>query len=742
MFQGTLSSKRADNITAFTIIMAYIRSIVVSAFMIVLAISSIPIGIIVSKCCIGKPRKTVTLEDQDRTYVSIGAIVGTTFAVYVCIVTGIRGSMNLTTSIRSVDNAVDVIPSHVNRTLNRVPTVINDAIGNLATDVNKTIDTGVFMNIDVPTLVSALGTSDSSGPANSLLGGLQVLAYLVTNFTANTTLVTYYASNVSSSADSFNRDLVYLQRNITLLNNAFTSPVNRNIQFELKIDIPTIASTSTITIIASNLNAAVSTAIGPTNANLQSLPNYPSLLATATPVMNDLNGTILSLIQNTTASPKADISSKILVSGQRAQTQAGNVTDDISAKVDDFRINLARYFDDGKGGGILYYNGIRGIVTPLLLASAGLFVTLIVLATIIKVPMIVSVSLPNITMLSFLLLVIGSLFFLTAVILSDGCYLVFQDKSSFISSVANFNATSLQNFFTERDQCISDPTRSLITFAKRIGVNTDGLNITVAAAPSIESLDLSSIPNINFANVIPTTVSAIQAQNIPDLFAKLNSTLRLDLFAPIGNNNLTNIQQSIRNLKTALAPFTGTPDTYASLLNSTPNGTVLGANDVQDFDRLVKNAIALQTSLERNINLITDSLAKTLDVVNGMSAGIAVGQADYTIKATTHADDLLVAEDVYRPEWPTAHHNFGSADTVTDGLATPRRQFDQGSRDGVPPSPVLSSMTAARGRPIRTRVLPPDEDEILVTDVSGGEREEEDEKERRTRKPSYGNYFV
>ncbi|KAI8831252.1 hypothetical protein BC829DRAFT_116046 [Chytridium lagenaria] len=314
-------------------------------------------------------------------------------------------------------------------------------------------------------------------------------------------------------------------------------------------------------------------------------------------------------------------------SGLKASTESVNSTAAFQEDVEEWRRVVAKYMDDGKGGGVLYYNGIRAIVTPLLFASAALMMILIVTSTVVKVPFLVHIALPNITILTFLMLLIGAGFFAVAVVLGDGCHLVVQERGAVLSNM--YNTKTVENFFAARDQCLSDPSRSLVQFASQIGVNMEAINLTVAAAPTIDELDLSKFPRLNLTDIIPGTVTAFREQSITELFTSINETLGLNFFAPLRTFNFTTTQRSLATLKASLAPFIGSPSDYASTQISTvPNSTtVLRDFDLDEFDVIVRNIIALQSGLERNVNAIVEAIEKTIDAVNGMSIGIERGQS-------------------------------------------------------------------------------------------------------------------
>ncbi|KAJ3218914.1 hypothetical protein HDU67_003553 [Dinochytrium kinnereticum] len=839
MFQGSFGSKDSS-VTAQRILMGYIRSLVLMGFLILSAFASIAVAIIVSCFCLGKPRKSMSLGDQDRTYVSIGAVVVSTFAIFVCIITGIRGSAYLTTSINTFSDTLTVVPLHVRSSLDKVPRIINDTVDVLSSNLNNTIDAGVFMAVDVQRMARALGSYDSiNGPGTNLLDSLRILTWLVGNFTANTTEMNSLAVNISVDSNTFYRDLAYLQRNITQINLSWASIANPTLRFELLEKLPTVNSTPEVSTLSNSVTASSSNAITPASQTLSSLPDFPGIYATIDPLFQNVSDTINNLARNYTDGPKIEIGEKILEAGRKARVESVNVTVDIQEDVDGWKNDIMRYLDDGKGGGILYYNGIRAVVTALLFASAGLMITLIVVSIFVKKPIIVSIALPNMAILTFLFLVIGAVFFMLAVILSD----VVTEKGAVITSLSKNNM--VENFFVGRDQCIENPTKSLVSFARQVGVNTDALNLTMAAAPSIEALNLSAIANLNFSTILPPALSIFRNQSIPALFSSLNSTLRLDLFAPLRSSNLSILLQSIENIKITTNSFRGGPSNYTNRMVSIPAGAAVTAADLQGFDRALSNVVLMTESVERSVRGVEDGVRRIVRMVDYMAEGVRIGQnvgesvpvylnatlnllnqfsqeinqnvgpiivistwfntthdrhqvnryapiakrmlydsinsdyekaiselpcnvlaadtvvlqdsvcvgvnesfdimcengkrrkfgkAEYTIKETRHADDLLPSDDIYTPEWNTGNHPLGSNDTFEE--PTSRSANYAESYDHQPPSPVLSSMSAVRGRPGPVTLVTSNGDEIRVMPSRRAS-----DVPRKARSPSVANYF-
>ncbi|KAI8831251.1 hypothetical protein BC829DRAFT_449439 [Chytridium lagenaria] len=142
------------------------------------------------------------------------------FKEVVCLITGSRGSAYLTTSITTLNETITVIPSNIRASLQRVPAVIDETVARYR----------LTSTIRLITVWRDRG--------ELLMEGFKMLTDLVVAFAKNTTDVNEYAGTIGNNSDAFNRDLLFLNRNITLLNSIFNSTSNRTLRFELRTKLP------------------------------------------------------------------------------------------------------------------------------------------------------------------------------------------------------------------------------------------------------------------------------------------------------------------------------------------------------------------------------------------------------------------------------------------------------------------------------------------------------------------------
>jgi hypothetical protein len=70
---------------------------------------------------------------------------------------------------------------------------------------------------------------------------------------------------------------------------------------------------------------------------------------------------------------------------------------------------------------------------------------------------------------------------------------VFDPQAAFLTTISEPLGATTRQFFIARDNCLNNPSRSLIAFANDMGFNVTGANITAQAAPLIESFDISGL---------------------------------------------------------------------------------------------------------------------------------------------------------------------------------------------------------------------------------------------------------
>ncbi|KAJ3163995.1 hypothetical protein HK101_000547 [Irineochytrium annulatum] len=611
-----------------------VRLLVACAVFVLFGALCIPVWLFVSTRCMGRPRAEdkVDLENHDKRYMAVGVLAGAAAAVAVCAITGIRGSASFNDSVIALNGSVAGLLDDVNTTIGSIPDVIDRSTYELSYGLNLTVDAVIYAAINVTVVEAALGSPRTGpGPGYTLIQDIRTLADISTNLTANGTYIDALVKRLVEVVGNLTIEFQQLNGNLSAMNGVFNS-TNPPFQYQLTQKLPIFNVNTTLGNATDILNTARNNPLmTPITQVLGAIPNFTSIYSSVAPTFYNLTAVVDGVISGKTRGIKGTISTQIDAAGVTAQNQSAGFVQKVDPILEQIRNMSVAIFEsggDGGGGGAVRYAAIMETVMIVVLVLSGVMMLAVVLSVVWKFPMGLRLTLFEVALLAMICFVAGAVLFAMAYLVGQGCYMFEQKNSTLVAQFDASAGASFKAFVAGRDKCISDPSRSLLSFADDLGTNlTNQINFTNYAMSAFDSFNLNAIQSINITDFLPAMSSPLLNDSTTAIINGLTGALDVSPFAQLGALNLTAIRDAAVNISATLASLlssAGQPS--ASGFTVTPSSAgPLAENEMGQFLTTWNATLGLLGNVIQGVGDLIVAVHTFSDIVAGVENGILSG---------------------------------------------------------------------------------------------------------------------
>ncbi|KAI9351411.1 hypothetical protein BDR26DRAFT_851022 [Obelidium mucronatum] len=484
------------------IIKQFINGLTFVGFLILLAIITIPLSIYLCSCGAGfRKSKKDAIQQPNNKYITMLVLFSTAFCVVVSIICGTKSNKYVTQFIVNIPPTTDAVAKDALRTTEKIPTVVSGALQALNAGLNATVDQEVS-RINFPT-AQLVGTNSNPGPVPQLLSALTKLMDTISWTNANIGGVDSNVTTLSSTLSKLQDDIQSINTQIAKLNSVYSSPLaGSSLTFQLKSKIQPLPAQTTADIltIQSKLQSVISAPLSVSLSTLlKSLPDLPSIYKSLSDTFPSNNNIGTKSLQSILSNPIKEIIQSKVVSDAAGSVvvQSENFAKNMSALVMDLNATVSQKVVEYQ---VDKWDYIRAVAFAALFGWCAFTVVGVLAATAFRSSVGMRIVLPQLAVVTFLVLVCGAAMFSLAVTIGESCNAIADPNAVFLTSLlGSFNlnnnnnniGNSVRNFIQARETCLarSSPTGGLVEFAENIGVRSTIMN------PMIQSINISSYIN-------------------------------------------------------------------------------------------------------------------------------------------------------------------------------------------------------------------------------------------------------
>ncbi|KAJ3416455.1 hypothetical protein HDV05_001613 [Chytridiales sp. JEL 0842] len=597
--------------------------IVAVAFLVIVAVASIPVAIVVGQCCIGRPRDFYTPFSK-KTYASTLTLILCCVSVVVTLITGIRSSASMYTALTNLNGTVNTLTTDARSTVTSLPQVLNAVVQNVSAGLNTTVD-NVVRQVNVTELQMRLGDGTVNGPGTVLMTSLKTLADSVEAIKVAGAQINPQILRMVGSVNALRTNITAFTAQVNQLNGNFNATTKAGVRYNLRRPVPNFDPTidSLLQQLAANLTEATS---GTWNNSLTALYTLPNLTLTYyqnLPLLYNISSTFYRAADPPLLSIKSNLASEVTKTGNQVLNQTSDIRQKALDVIDQLSSTVSPYFE--KGGPVEKYYAIAAAVVPALLTTSTISMGLVVLFIVIRKPVGLQILLAPIVLLTLALILLGAGLLVTSIALSDGCNVATDPDSKFLTTVSEDLGAKTRSFFAARDTCLAPASRmSLLDVGTYFGLNASLVNFTAQAIPAVESFNIQNLTSFNTSTIFPASTALAIGTTVNNSLTQLASAVFPDFgaFAPSALLVLT----TLSNISTSLNSMSNLRSTntvgFLNLFAPTPAAKTLSLADVSAFSSSLNSTDAAADALNRDAASLAGSFATLQGLVNNVMGAI------------------------------------------------------------------------------------------------------------------------
>ncbi|KAJ3327851.1 hypothetical protein HDU76_011011 [Blyttiomyces sp. JEL0837] len=548
--------------------------------------------------------------------------------ILISILVGFAGGVGsgplISKALSQISNGILTLVSDTSLLAQAIPPAFLNASAIIKAGVDKSCDT-VINAVDKSWIRTQMGGPNiGSGVGNTVLTGINSVI-------ADDAKAKFYG--------------IWIDGNVTALTGLMTTLLSLSAGNKFTV---TPAFDTTYSTDLSTLSTSYSSKISTAQANKASsayisasTPSYLAWIAAAkltSKSWTDIGDTISAALLNRSATAKSVIHPPLNNFLDPLYTEVVSDSNGLVTSINGVHDSLVAILGDpNSGGGLQGADQYTSKIIPLIL-SVGWILSLALLVFIIfKARYAAKILLCPVIPFASLMLIVGTIFFIIAVIFGDVCAMIDQQNDGGLMNYSSTIDNLAFKFFPARQNDCLNQDKGFISMAVDSGfISPNTANITIRATPTINAFNLSALGAFYLSEVVPDTDNLLSTDSITPAANTLLSAVTSSNYLQFSTD--TSLSGSIADLtalntriQTYISDVTTNAASAGTPANFVIQGSVTYADIANQFLPAAKTVTADITAVQAQLLLIKNTVTN----INTMASAIIDGANDMKVKYPT-----------------------------------------------------------------------------------------------------------